>query len=106
MIKEINILIIIGFVNVMTGYIRTLLLETVADRHPQTIRQTLFKSILKQDLVFFDTYKTGQLHVCMTDNVDKIQDGIGNKLGSAIEMVSTFICCIIIGKFLFRFKTK
>ncbi|CAF4986209.1 unnamed protein product [Rotaria magnacalcarata] len=57
----------------------------------------LFQSILSKDLFFFDTHKTGQLILHLTDDTHKIQDGIGNKFGSAIEMVTTFISCTIIG---------
>ncbi|CAF4949063.1 unnamed protein product, partial [Rotaria magnacalcarata] len=49
----------------------------------------LFQSILSKDLFFFDTHKTGQLILHLTDDTHKIQDGIGNKFGSAIEMVTT-----------------
>ncbi|CAF2002613.1 unnamed protein product [Rotaria magnacalcarata] len=95
--QSVNILLVIGCVNLISGYIRVLLLEITAERQTRTIRKMLFQSILSKDLFFFDTHKTGQLILHLTDDTHKIQDGIGNKFGSAIEMVTTFISCIIIG---------
>ncbi|CAF0935049.1 unnamed protein product [Rotaria sordida] len=95
--KQVIILIIIGFVNLISGYIRVILLETSAERQTRTIRQILFQSILKKDVVFFDTHKTGELSVRLTDDINKIHDGIGNKFGSVIEVSTTFTSCIIIG---------
>ncbi|CAM4746652.1 unnamed protein product [Rotaria magnacalcarata] len=95
--QSVNILLVIGCVNLISGYIRVLLLEITAERQTRAIRKMLFQSILSKDLFFFDTHKTGQLILHLTDDTHKIQDGIGNKFGSAIEMVTTFISCTIIG---------
>ncbi len=82
------------------------------------IRKKLFQSILKQDIGWFDTYKTGELNNRLTEykyilklfflrhysmifksnknrEVNKIKDGIGDKCGSFINFVFTFIMCII-----------
>ncbi|CAF5024863.1 unnamed protein product, partial [Rotaria sp. Silwood1] len=81
----------------ISGYIRVILLEISAEKQTRTIRQTLFQSILKKDVVFFDTYKVGELSVRLTDDINKVHNGIGNKLGSVIEALTTFISCIIVG---------
>ena len=69
----------------------------LSERQIRIIRQTLFHSILRKDIEYFDRYKTGQLSTCLTEDVNKIQEGIGIKLGTAIEIVSTLISCLIIG---------
>jgi ABC-type multidrug transport system fused ATPase/permease subunit len=94
-------LIIIGCVALICGYIRTLFLNVLAERQIRIIRQTLFQSILKKDIDYFDRHKTGELSTCLTDDVNKIQDGMGDKLGTAIEIVSILVSCLIIGKFFF-----
>ncbi len=85
--------------SLISGYVRVALLDITSERLARTIRQILFQSILKKDVVFFDTHKTGELSLRLTDDVNKIRNGIGDKLGSAIEMVTTFISCVIIGKY-------
>lgn len=99
--QQIIYLIIIGCVALICGYIRTLFLNVLAERQIRIIRQTLFQSILKKDIEYFDRHKTGELSTCLTDDVNKIQDGMGDKLGTAIEIVSILVSCLIIGKFFF-----
>ncbi|CAM4932206.1 unnamed protein product [Rotaria socialis] len=93
---SVKMLLVIGCVNLISGYIRVLLLEITAERQTRTIRKILFQSILSKDLFFFDTYKTGQLILHLTDDTHKIQDGIGNKFGSAIEMVTTLSVVLLL----------
>ncbi|CAF4430037.1 unnamed protein product [Rotaria sp. Silwood2] len=95
--KQIIMLIIIACVNLISGYIRVILLEISAERQARTIRQILFQSILNKDIIFFDIHKTGELSLRLTNDVNKIHDGIGNKFGSVIEILITFMSCIIIG---------
>lgn len=96
--KEIIYLIIIGCVAFICGYIRTLFLNLLSERQIKTIRKNLFQSILEKDIEYFDQHQTGELSTCLTDDVNKIQGGIGEKLGTAIEIISTLISCIVIGK--------
>ena len=98
-------LIIIGCVAFVSGYIRTLFFNLLSERQIRIIRRTLFHSILRKDIEYFDRYKTGQLSTCLTEDVNKIQEGIGIKLGTAIEIVSTLISCLIIGR-IFDGNTK
>ncbi|CAF3770521.1 unnamed protein product [Rotaria sp. Silwood1] len=88
---------IIGCVIIICGYIRVTAFNITAERQTRTIRQTLFQSILKKDVVYFDTHKTGELSTLISDDINKIRDGIGDKLGALIDTISIFICCIIIG---------
>jgi ABC-type multidrug transport system fused ATPase/permease subunit len=99
--QQIIYFIIIGCVALVCGYIRTLFLNLLSERQIRIIRQILFKSILKKDIEYFDKHKTGELSTSLTDDVNKIQDGIGDKLGTAIEIVSILISCLIIGEIFF-----
>jgi ABC-type multidrug transport system fused ATPase/permease subunit len=80
------------------GYIRVAFLNIVAEKQCRNIRQALFQSILKKDISYFDTHKTGELNSLLTDDINKIRDGIGDKLGALIEVISTFISCFVISK--------
>jgi len=99
--KPIITTLIVGCISVLSGYIRVTFSNISAERQTRTIRQILFQSILKKDIVYFDQHKTGELSLDLNDNINKIRDGIGDKLGSAIEVVATFISCIIVGKVTF-----
>lgn len=77
-----------------------------AERQTRTIRQKLFLSILRKEIVFFDTHKTGELNTKLTDDIDKIHDGIGDKLGSTAQFLSACITGLALGKFISIFKEK
>jgi ABC-type multidrug transport system fused ATPase/permease subunit len=75
-----------------------------AERQTRAIRKKLFLSILRKEIVFFDTHKTGELNTKLTDDIDKIHDGIGDKLGSAAQFLSACVTGIILGKFTYEQK--
>ena len=97
--NQVNYLIIIGCVSIVLGYIQVAFWNISAERQTKTIRQNLFRSILRKDIVYFDTHKTGELNSILTDDVDKIHDGIGDKLGSTIAIIFSSFIAVIIGKF-------
>jgi ATP-binding cassette, subfamily B (MDR/TAP), member 1 len=91
-------IVIIGCISLVSGYTRIILLDTIAERQIRTIRQILFQSIMKKDIAYFDKHKTGELNLCLTNDINKIRDGIGNKFGTSVELVTTCVSGIIIGK--------
>ena len=68
-----------------------------AERQTKSIRLSLFRSILRQEIGFLDVYKSGELTNRLTDDITKIKDGIGDKFGSFIQFTSAFISGIVIG---------
>ena len=96
--QQTKIMLIIGFITLISSYIRVTLLNIAAERQALLIRQSLFQSILKKDIHYFDVHKAGELHSVLAEDVNKIQDGIGNKFGCIIDMVATLIASFVIGK--------
>jgi len=68
-----------------------------AERQTRAIRQNLFRAILRKEITYFDTHKTGELNTKLTDDVDKIHDGIGDKLGSTSQLLASCITGLILG---------
>ncbi len=95
---QVVFLVILGCVGIICQYIRIALFNISAERQTRTIRRMLFESILKKDIVYFDNHKTGELNSLLTDEVDKIRDGIGDKLGFIIEMIANVIISVVIGR--------
>ncbi|CAF1145696.1 unnamed protein product [Adineta ricciae] len=94
---QINYMVALGCVSIILGYVQVAFWSMPAERQTRTIRQNLFRSILRKEIVYFDTHKTGELNTRLTDDVDKIHDGIGDKLGSAAQFLASFITGLIIG---------
>uniref|UniRef100_H2YJX3 Bile salt export pump n=1 Tax=Ciona savignyi TaxID=51511 RepID=H2YJX3_CIOSA len=68
-----------------------------AVRQVRKIRILFFKSILRQDISFFDLNSAGELNTRLADDITKIQDGISDKVSMGIMNVTRAIGSIIIG---------
>lgn len=102
--KPLIMSIIVGCITLLSGYIRVIFSNISAERQVRTIRQKLFQSILHQDIAFFDQHPSGELNLYLTENINKISHGIGDKLTAATEMIATFISCLVVGKVSSVFK--
>ncbi|CAF3575971.1 unnamed protein product [Rotaria sordida] len=89
--KQTLYLVGIGCASLVLGYIQIVFWSMAAERQTKAIRQKLFQSILRKEIVYFDLHKTGELNTKLTDDIDKIHDGIGDKLGSASQFTACFV---------------
>ncbi|CAF1466644.1 unnamed protein product [Adineta ricciae] len=95
--RETLSLVAIGFSSIVLSYIQATLWRILAERQTQIIRRTLFRSILREEVVFFDKHKTGELNTHLTDDIDTIHNGIGDKLGSGIQLFASVIVGFAVG---------
>ena len=98
--KQTIYLVIIGCIIIVLGYIQVAFWSMAGERQTKAIRKHLFQSILRKEMVYFDTHKTGELNTKLSDDVNKIHDGIGDKLGSATQFTSSFLTGLIIGRWM------
>jgi ATP-binding cassette subfamily B (MDR/TAP) protein 1 len=68
-----------------------------AERQTRTIRRILFRSIIHKEMTYFDIHNTGELNTKLTDNVNTIHDGIGDKVGVVIQYMASCMVGFIIG---------
>ncbi|XP_051576241.1 ATP-dependent translocase ABCB1-like isoform X2 [Myxocyprinus asiaticus] len=88
---------ILGFVVLGAAYMQVAFWTLAAGRQVKRLRKKFFHSIMKQEIGWFDVNETGQLNTRLTDDIYKINEGIGDKLGMLIQSLTTFITGIIIG---------
>ncbi|ROJ29199.1 Multidrug resistance protein 1 [Anabarilius grahami] len=88
---------IMGFVVLFAAYMQVAFWTLAAGRQVKRLRKRFFHSIMKQEIGWFDVNETGQLNTRLTDDVYKINEGIGDKLGMLIQNLTTFFVGIIIG---------
>ncbi|KAJ2806053.1 Multidrug resistance protein 1, partial [Coemansia helicoidea] len=67
-----------------------------AENQGLRIRKLYYKSILRQDIGWFDTVKTGELTTRITNDVNLVQEGLGEKFGFVFMNVVAFITAFII----------
>ncbi|CAF3247909.1 unnamed protein product, partial [Rotaria sp. Silwood2] len=82
---------------IVVGYFQVAFWSIACERQTRRLREALFRSILHKETSYFDTNKTGQLNTRLTEDVNKVHDGTGDKVGSALQFFSAFIVGLIIG---------
>ncbi|CAN9514222.1 unnamed protein product [Ophioblennius macclurei] len=88
---------IMGAAVLVAAYLQVSLWTLAAGRQVKRIRALFFHRIMQQDIGWFDVNETGELNTRLTDDVYKIQEGIGDKVGMLIQGFTTFISSFIIG---------
>ncbi|XP_058037982.1 ATP-dependent translocase ABCB1 [Ahaetulla prasina] len=68
-----------------------------AGRQVKRIRQRFFHAIMRQEVGWFDVNDAGELNTRLIDDVSKINEGIGDKIGMLIQGISAFFTGFIVG---------
>ncbi|XP_036102579.1 ATP-binding cassette sub-family B member 5 [Molossus molossus] len=87
----------IGVTALVFGYVQISFWVMTAARQTKRIRKEFFHSILAQDISWFDGCDIGELNTRMTDDINKINDGIGDKIALLFQNMSTFSIGLAIG---------
>ncbi|XP_054420503.1 ATP-binding cassette sub-family B member 5 [Pteronotus mesoamericanus] len=87
----------IGIIALVFGYMQISFWIMTAARQTKRIRKQFFHSILAQDISWFDGCDLGELNTRMTDDINKINDGIGDNIALLFQNMSTFSIGLVIG---------
>ncbi|XP_044534852.1 ATP-dependent translocase ABCB1-like [Gracilinanus agilis] len=87
----------IGAGVLIAAYIQVSFWTLAAGRQIRKIRQNFFHAIMRQEIGWFDVHDVGELNTRLTDDVSKINDGIGDKLALLFQSLATFLTGFIIG---------
>uniref|UniRef100_A0A7I4YQ55 Multidrug resistance protein 1 n=2 Tax=Haemonchus contortus TaxID=6289 RepID=A0A7I4YQ55_HAECO len=63
---------------------------TVGENLVNQLRRQFFKSILRQDIPWFDKNGSGTLATKLFDNLERVKEGTGDKVGLMIQYVAQF----------------
>ncbi|VDO05008.1 unnamed protein product [Rodentolepis nana] len=86
----------IGSITFTLAFLQMFALKVSAHRQSRRIRLLLFKQILRQDIVWFDEQSAGSLITKLSYNIDQIEGGIGDRLGTFIQNVVSAAAAIIV----------
>ncbi|CAG2104143.1 unnamed protein product, partial [Medioppia subpectinata] len=84
----------IGLAFLLCGYVMVSTFSTAANNQTQRIRILFFRSILRQDISWFDTKTSGDFATKVTADLDKIQEGVGDKVALCIFSFSSVLCSL------------
>ncbi|KAJ2780131.1 hypothetical protein H4R18_003635 [Coemansia javaensis] len=87
---------ILGIVMWVTSFGVNACWAMAAENQGLRIRKLYYRSILRQDIGWFDTVKTGDLTTRITNDVNLVQEGLGEKVGFVFMNVVAFVTAFII----------
>ncbi|XP_030301088.1 ATP-binding cassette sub-family B member 5 [Calypte anna] len=93
----------LGFAVLILSTIQVWTFLISAMRQTARIRQKFFFAVLHQEMAWFDTTQIGTLNTRLTDDINTIHEGIGDKICIFVQFFATFVAGIIIG-FIYGWK--
>ncbi|XP_022444089.1 phosphatidylcholine translocator ABCB4 isoform X5 [Delphinapterus leucas] len=81
----------------VAAYVQVSFWTLAAGRQIKKIRQEFFHAILRQEIGWFDINDTTELNTRLTDDISKISEGIGDKVGMFFQAIATFFAGFIVG---------
>ncbi|XP_023801905.1 multidrug resistance protein 1B-like [Cyanistes caeruleus] len=93
----------IGFAVFILSMIQVWTFLVAAARQTARIRKMFFFAVLHQEMAWFDTTQIGTLNTRLTDDINTIREGIGDKISIFLQFFSTFVSGLIIG-FIYGWK--
>ncbi len=84
-------------------FISSFFMKAVGHRVVKRMRDDLYRHLIYQSSGFFDTRLTGDLMTRLTNDVDKIQQGISGSMADFIEEVF-ILCALLVGIFVIDWR--
>ncbi|KAI9208123.1 P-loop containing nucleoside triphosphate hydrolase protein [Polychytrium aggregatum] len=94
--NTILIFVYFGIAMLFSGYLTQLFWVLSGENQTRRIRQLFVKSVLRQDVGWFDLAAEGSLTTRLAQDTALIQDGISEKAGMCIQSISQFIAGFVI----------
>ncbi|KAG7166971.1 ATP-dependent translocase ABCB1-like [Homarus americanus] len=86
---------IIGGIQMVMGYIFVTTMNYAAEGQVFRLRRLFLRSILIQEIGWFDTHQTNDFASRVTEDLNKLQEGIGEKVGMFLFFMTTFLASLI-----------
>lgn len=83
--------------NLIVAYGQMTLWSLTAARQVKRMRMLFFGSVLKQDIGWFDTTDPGELNSRLSEDLNKVHDGMGTKIGMFFANITTVIVGFVMG---------
>uniref|UniRef100_A0A8B9JV46 ATP-binding cassette, sub-family B (MDR/TAP), member 5 n=1 Tax=Astyanax mexicanus TaxID=7994 RepID=A0A8B9JV46_ASTMX len=93
----------LGAAVLLLGTFQVTLFLLTATRQTKRIREKYFHAVLHQPMAWFDTHPIGELNTRLTDDINTINDGLGDKICIFVQFFCTFLAGFIIG-FIYGWK--
>mgnify|MGYP001070529377 CR=1 FL=1 len=81
----------------VASYFQVTCFMLAGQRQANRIRQRYFKSLLSQEIGWYDTIETGEITTRIANDTILIQEAISEKLGTFFQMFTMFIAGFVVG---------
>nr|UOU03322.1 ATP-binding cassette subfamily B1-like 3-1 [Brachionus rubens] len=92
---SINLYVAFGFISLALNYLAHVCWNTAGERQIKKMREVLYKTMIRQDMAFFDKSSSGDLNSILTSNIETVKFGIGFKVSDCINLICRGLACII-----------
>ncbi|XP_048407773.1 ATP-dependent translocase ABCB1-like isoform X2 [Stegostoma tigrinum] len=87
----------IGAGALLCAYIQVSFWVLTSARQTRRLRKLFFHTLLRKEIGWFDVNPVGQLNTRLTADINKISEGIGDKVGLLFQYIATFAGGVIVG---------
>ncbi|RXM28403.1 Multidrug resistance protein 1 [Acipenser ruthenus] len=87
----------LGAAVLLAAYIQISFWTLAAGRQIKRLRKKFFHAVVRQEIGWFDVNEIGELNTRLTDDISKINEGIGDKIALLIQSVATFLAGFVVG---------
>lgn len=94
---RVNWILFIAIIVAVLSFLQLSLALIAANRMGNDLRRLFFQSLLTQDCDFYDSNEAGSLTHIVISDIQLIQAGMGDKLATAVQYLSTLGVGIIVG---------
>ena len=81
----------------VTSYVQVACFTLAAQRQSLRIRKLYFQALVRQEMAWYDTHKTGALSSRISSDIPQIQEALGDKVGSFLQFLGMFLAGFIVG---------
>ncbi|XP_054287388.1 ATP-dependent translocase ABCB1-like isoform X2 [Macrosteles quadrilineatus] len=87
----------IGLAVLGAAFIQTMCWELACERQVHRLRSKFFTQILRQNIAWHEINDEGSLTTKLSDDLERIREGVGSKLGMVTQYLTTFVVGMVVG---------
>uniref|UniRef100_A0A6G1S6F0 Multidrug resistance protein 1 n=1 Tax=Aceria tosichella TaxID=561515 RepID=A0A6G1S6F0_9ACAR len=89
--------VLIGVAIYFSSLVQITCWQTACERQVHRMRLAFFRSVLRQELAWFDRNQAGELGSKFNDDIERVRDGLGEQFSSIIKYSSSFVSGFLVG---------
>ncbi|CDW54497.1 Multidrug resistance protein 1 [Trichuris trichiura] len=91
--------VLIGVLIFVTSYAQIACWSSACERQTHRIRKQFFKSVLHMEISWYDRSRSGELTSKLNDDIERVREGIGDKVSLLCQYTAAFVSGFAIGFF-------